>query len=561
MTKLIKPFFNKYYFIISYLLIILVNFQILNNEGFSDDFTFLSSGSHIARAPNPFYYFFPWSIYFKSWSFSYLTLWIMFKLFATDFLYYRILNISVHYLNHTILRNILKKQFTLSDTKLNIYSLIFLLHPLSVLTTSWVFQLKTLLGVFFMLIFLNKILSGKFNEKKEIVICSLIFWLSIVSKISAVLLPIPVYFLVKKRFTTKKAVLITTPLLIISLFYGLLNIKGMTTVHSEVDQMQSSISHNSIKRKLTKGDAIRMDENHEKGEKTGFNFDINIYNEVTTGANSYIAPIFNLDNFIVKYVVSIQNLGRFVLSSIGLNNYLPFYEDNIETATSPITYVYFCFGLGLLLYFLKNSNVYLYLTAAIFIPISGIFYIPYMKFSYTSDHWFYPAFCMLFVFLIKSIKDKPKVAKLFGTIIIASYTLTIYKYKSFPELLNTNYSFYKNPIITKNISNYYELNGDINSVIIAYSELIDKYDHDDFNSHKILVKSAYSVGDIYTVRKHYPQSMVNILDRKDTSSMEMTNRYFKDFILERDFILAPSLNAINSHNMSEQQYQKTMQNL
>ena len=39
----------------------------------------------------------------------------------------------------------------------------------------------------------------------------------------------------------------------------------------------------------------------------------------------------------------------------------------------------------------------------LFLPISGLFYVPYMEFSFAADHWFYPSLLFLILYIAKKV--------------------------------------------------------------------------------------------------------------------------------------------------------------
>lgn len=563
MLDKITPLFNKYYIYISYLVIFFLNFQTLDNIGFIDDFTYLSQGSHIATAPNPFEYFFPWSEYFKSWALTYFFMWFLYALFADNFVFYRLINLTLHFVNHLILRKILRvNNRDISQTKLNILSLIFLLHPLSVLTTTWAFQFKTVLSVMFTLLFVYFIIAKKINTKTNYAKLLFLFWMSLTSKIVAILAPLAVFLYWKPKFQTKRSLLLVTPLLLLSLFYGLFNLKGVTTAITERLYLKKTVAQETIPNQEINAEVKSIRD--KIALKHGSNSRVqgrDLVLEINDSVEAYANSLLEKQNFFIKYFIGLQNLGRLFTHTIGLNNYFPFYETNLQTATAKITYLYAIVGFFFFTFIFLTKNFYLNMTLALFIPVSGFLYVPYMKHSYTSDHWLHAPSLFLLVYFFSKFKHNNKLIALFFFFISSNYLYTIYKFENFQTLLEKNHQAYENDYILKNIIAYdIKFNRGQASIepletIIKNNGGVDNYNQEIFRS--MLMQNARKD----YIRQYYSYFMTKSLNDKNAYLTFMQNRTFKSYVDDRVLSLTPVLNTINSETISEDLYQITLKAL
>jgi hypothetical protein len=416
-------------------------------------------------------FFFPWSDYFKSWGFSYFVLWNMYKVFGENFIYYRAVNLLLHFCNFLVFRKFIEnKEINENKTKPNLISLIFLFSPLSILTTSWIFQIKTLLALLFILLLLLQLKKRRIHSFTDNFKIYLLFLFSLLSKVSGILIPFYLlYFYRKYNVVKTKARLIMIPFFLTSFLYGIINIKGITHLVTENQYIKKDTSEVVINNNVSRSEALSIKKKNTSEHKE-FNFDIDIYSQITEGAAKYFNPLSKLSNFSNKYILSLQNFGRFILSAIGTYDYYPFYEDNLKTTTSKLLYLYSFIGLVVIVLLIKLRDTTGLLLACLFLPVSGFFYIPYMKFSYSSDHWFYTALVPLLLILHKNVKNK-KVVLIGFCICFSSYLYTQSKYTSFPGLLAKNEMSFQNRVITEHQARYQLLAGDTKPVLKEYLKL------------------------------------------------------------------------------------------
>ena len=554
MLNLIQNLPVKTQYCLLYIFYILTNFAIFNNFAFGDDFYFLFHSHEIKDLKNPLLYFFPWSDYFKSWSFTYFVMWLMEKLFGEELYLYRLVNFSLHFINFILLEKCLKA------LKLNFrWSLLYLFSPLAVLTTAWIFQIKTLLASFFILLILLNLFTNNLEQLKTQFKIIVLFLFSTLSKTSGILLPVFILiYIIKKKLSTKKIVSLTLPLFLISILFGFINIKGITHKLVEIAFINKDIVKNEI---IVEASNSKVQEVNKRIDKAHdeINFDINVIEEINDSTNIYFNFLTSSNDVLKKYLISLQNLGRFFFSSVGLNNYLPFYENHTKTVTSPLFFLYGFMGLGIIFFLLFSKNIYLFLTCVLFLPISGMFYIPYMKFSYASDHWFYtPLLGSIFIF--SQIKNT-KVFQYTFFITFLSYSLTVYKYTSFRKALTLNESFHENRIINEHHLKYNlpdsEAKERVNTLLryfltteqynLQYADTILQYAHERKND--AIARAMFS-----THAKRY-------IEMQSLKNLQQFTINYLPFFTDRELELTESFNTIYTHKITNELYQRTIEHL
>ncbi len=475
MTIFLNNIFQRYQYIILFSIYFILNIGILDNQPFSDDYGHLFNHSYLRSVTNPFDFINPYSPYFKSWGLSYIYFWSIFKLFGLNFTYYRLFNLFIHFANFIIFKKLLDKQ-DISKRSVFLLSLGFLFHPLSLLTTSWIFQAKTLLSTFFVLLLFNSLANKKSINNKDVLYCSFLFLLSLLSKICFILLPI--YFLIKSFKSDQRKFYrrLSFCTLLLSGTYGLINIKGITYIVKENQELEAQIGTINTEHTIKRSQYI----DHEKTYTENNGKEIKVLSEIEDSIPKYFTTWQKLDSLGDRYILSIQNIGRFFLSSIGVWNYQPFYENNNQTITSYFFIVFSLIGTLFLCSILIAKSKFLFICTLTLIPVVGIFYVPYMKYSYSSDHWFYPS---LFLFLLALSKIRIRyLFESFLTLVFLQYLLNSYSYSNFNNLLNKNLEKNKNIALIQEVKAFKSKDGAEIPKLLVYDHLLSNYF---FNSQEI----------------------------------------------------------------------------
>ncbi len=196
-----------------------------------DDHYFIFDRYHIQK----FSYFFFWRN--ALWPFFESTTLTLFKLFGENTLYWHLTNFLFHILNGLLLGRIIKQfkpSFSLPLT------LIFWVHPLCVLSVSWIVQLKTLMSLFFSLLSIYLLVSRKVT-RNTLFISSLFFILSITSKSATLVLPFLVLIFVLLKKSWRHNTLTLIPFVIISLL-GLLRMSGHDDLQLTIKNSEATLT-------------------------------------------------------------------------------------------------------------------------------------------------------------------------------------------------------------------------------------------------------------------------------------------------------------------------------
>lgn len=543
----LKPTFEKYFNYILYILYFCTFILILDNKPYGDDFQLVFNDHYLKVAPNFFSFWDPFGEFFKSWSLTYSVLWTLLKTLGENYVYYRFINLTLHFVNYILLSKILDKKFP--NYKYNKHlSLLFLFNPLSVLTVSWIFQIKTLLSITFGFLSILFFLKRKKNSFKEMTLPFIFFYLSILSKITTILLPFYFFFKIWSAKDLKKSVILTIPFFILAGFYGLINVKGITNITIEKRIAGQSVTDIDTDHTLTRSEYLRHPDISKK---------VDLISEFKY-SKEYFDTFKKSSAFLEKYAIALQNLGRLVLYTFGMNDYYPIYEDNRTTAQSSFLLFYGMIGTIFIVFLFYVKSLDLILVPILFIPISGLFYIPYMKFSYTSDHWFYPVIIGVLISL-KHLLDKIPNKKhyyLYSLMFITgmSYLYTAYKYNSFPSLLTLNAKKYKNAAILEHQITYDNLDKNTAAIISKVITLRRNYNFENPEYLKFLTTFALATNNKNLIHYLYNDNALSILNSKDYRllqefSLIMSDKYNKDIAIK-----TKALDAVNSTRLDQRTY-------
>jgi hypothetical protein len=153
---------------------------------------------------------------------------LLYGLWKTEYFYYHLLNLLLHFLNSYLLLKALEK-INLPYSRL--IFVLFLLHPSNVISVSWMVQLKTLLCFTFAisaLLFLTKAL----DDKRFYPVAWISFLVSLLSKSAS--LPLSLIFVIYAIKKKGRSQLIwTLPFVIFSLYSGYKVLKSEITAMSK----------------------------------------------------------------------------------------------------------------------------------------------------------------------------------------------------------------------------------------------------------------------------------------------------------------------------------------
>ncbi len=353
-------------------------FPVLFGGPIFDDHTLIFGDAGLIQSPSGFTFLDYKSFYFKAWPLSYVILWHLYQIVGTNFFIYKLINLTLHILNCLLAFKILSRlkfKFAFAVT------LIFAIHPLQVETVAWIFQLKTLFSIFWGLLAINYFLYLREKKLKWFLytIPLIFFFLSLLSKISLIFLPVFFLIIGKKN---KTHLVVCLSFIIISALVGYSTLRGV--YQNNIESKESSIYYAS---KVSEPDKIPTDNEILFDDQTVFS---NYQEEDNFSLTSYLSrPILNLFFYLQNYLIP-------------FNLSLVYPPDIASTLSRRFISIALMLGILILLIIkrreiaLVNSFInYSVLHILLCLPILGFVYIPYMKFTPVADHWIYPGILSL----------------------------------------------------------------------------------------------------------------------------------------------------------------------
>ena len=329
---------------------------------FGDDFVYIFSKLNIANAPSAFSYWELDSRYFKSWPLTFSIIWMLKYIFSDNFEYYRLLNLLIHFFNIVLIYKIMRIKKI--PNPLIIASFIAF-HSLNVVSIFWIFQIKTLLSSFFVLLAIYLYLSR--HNKTGL----LTLFISFLIKTLGVLIPFA-FVKLKSRSTF---ILVLALGSIVSLgIYGLSSQDPLASIKATPHYYFETISFDLI---LTKINFIIL---------------------------SIVQYILHFTGFLQSQLIySYQSFGPYKILAYSF------------------IFILFIFD------FYKNyRNFFLKLFVLSIIPVIGVIMIPYQKFTPFSDHWYYLANIFFSVYVLNRILRINKLKPLFYTLLFIQLLNTAY---------------------------------------------------------------------------------------------------------------------------------------
>ena len=362
---------QKYFdFLVILPLFFLLFFHGLFSGPLWDDYTFIFDSIKLTEAPHPFVYWNRHSGYTRAWPLGYSIFWVLYKIFAHRYIFYKILNLVLHFCNYLLLKK-LGKHCGFSGKLINITAFFFLIHPLQIETLSWIFQMNTILSMTCFLLSLLIALRG--TKHRHYIASFLLFFSSLLIKSYYVAFCVLFFFIIKRNFGTR--ILYTLLFFGSSLYMTHETVKGVGYSKEEVKEAHIFYAKRAV------------DSNEESQE---------VEEEIEGSVRPVTAGVSTLAFVSQNFFLYLLNF----LFPLDLNLLYPKMEFE-----NPYLFV-LLFLIVILVVSLSSrpsERVAFTTTILAFLPISGIFYIPLMKHSPISDHWAYsmtPSLCFL---LVKSV--------------------------------------------------------------------------------------------------------------------------------------------------------------
>lgn len=380
----IKVTENKIFFPVVISVFYLIYLISAGSTPFGDDYVYIFKNSHVTSTNHPFVFWDLTSDSYKAWPLTYSVFWLLFKVFGTKVLLYRLVNASIHLLNAYLLKNLCDRSGHFNS---KFIFLLFLFHPLAVENIFWIFQLKTLLATTFIILAFRYINTSVHKS----------FWLfavSLFTKSIGILFPV---LIPTKNRSIKHNILILIPFISLSIYVGIQNIKGVTASGSNTLNVREFYSEAPDYR----ADEKKMKTTSELQSKRD---QLSLSSRYIDYFVSFLPNQMSLEVIGMKSLNFFSHLGFYVKSSLGLTKnwlvYPPF------SKLSHFINIIFCFGFLTVFILFKPTRKYLLASMLFFIPTSGLFYVTYMEHSSVADHWFYTS--LAFFLLALSTFDMKK---------------------------------------------------------------------------------------------------------------------------------------------------------
>lgn len=387
---------------------------IFNSSRFTEAHSFLDFFSLGARPEDQ-----------RAWPLTYTVLWFMYQVFHENFFYYKLLSIVIHGINGALLFHLLKRS---NYWLALVVTAIFVLNPIQIETVAWILQLGSLAATTFLLLALmgfEQVYARDFKVDRRFFLSAAAFLISLLFKISAVLFPLFAFLFVllndRKKLVHKNFLLWLLIVTAFSSWRGWVTIKGSRAVPFE-----STISDVYQKSNLSVGNvmtaavvpsvpvmrpvgAVKSVTSVEPvaTEQPATSADLPEISSPepaeTSLSDFYAQGAQQGKDLLEKLNLAVGSLVAYLGIFFGLKGNLFFYPKNHFHDNS---YILFCYGvvlavLGFFAWRVRSRATILSALFALllFVPISGLFYVPYMKYSFIADHWFYTASVFLCVTL------------------------------------------------------------------------------------------------------------------------------------------------------------------
>lgn len=395
--------------------VIAVFFPSLYSGPLWDDDVFVFNNPQITSLSNPFVLFNPLSQNHRAWPVGYLFFWGLFRIFGYQWALYKILAIFLHLLNgYLVLR--LCRNFKVQHAY--IVAAFFIFHPFQIETVSWIFQINTILAASFSLsTILLWLKFEKENKAKPLLAAYLVFALSCFTKPYAAFLPFLLFYISKLNMFKKVAV--CAPLFLISLLVAFSSYRGINSsqiessyrekFHLQNSKQSASPVENAQENKST--ELPVKPETMEKSEKRERFPYLSSLSEV------------NIVDFVSDKVLLISKTFTFYLKDFFIPTHRllfhpPLYTDLRSSIAAIVFASIFLIGGYCLISFklLPQTHFWFVFLLVGFLPVSGLFYIPFMKHSQVSDHWAYLLTIPLSVFTVFILQAIGKFVARFSTL-------------------------------------------------------------------------------------------------------------------------------------------------
>ncbi len=351
---------RRFYFPVLALGILLLLYSSAFPTGaYIDDNSLVFGNAFLKEARNPLQYWYRGQINTKAWPLTHTLYWLEYRAFHSHFWCYRFLLLLLHWSNGLLLLRFLRNK-----NAARLAAAVFWLHPIAVEAVIWITQLNVLLSTFFFAFWLHAIQQEGAVERKR----SLPPLLGMLATKGHAYFLAPLVVLRNGPLLGwARSTLRELPALLFTGYAILLVDAGVQSDRREVEYSQTYLENQAYPRTAPP-------------EETAWKEGLRMAREKITAAGRTGAHYFS------------RVFAPGDPSYVGVGD----------------SWVYFLCGLLLLPLFLlaywKRSWPALAMIAC-YLPVSGIFYAPFMKFSLVPDRAFYPSF-FAFTWLLGQLHAK-----------------------------------------------------------------------------------------------------------------------------------------------------------
>lgn len=406
-----------------------------------DDDTLIFSNDLILQKASPHLYWTRGHPFTRAWPLTHTVYWTLFQFFEFQLWLYRIFCIFLLWL--VSISSVYFFQRNNEIQPMGFFVGLFVcFHPISYELVTWVTQISTLLSAFFIILWLKNIETFRASK---FVTSHLLYFLAIASKGYAFLFPPYELFYRRKSLPAWRLIAVMLFPITMSLYFMFLTSIG--TYKSDIERhhgvafnkptpsksTNALFSANSSKERQSKFEAKK---NKELISHTESNRGYTTANSSSTPPNYALhepktffgseSLAFGVDYILDSLLPTVENEGAdFILfwatkiNRLGLTfsyytnrAFFPYYskvksiydssEKNLATGNILLGLLFIV--LSILAFF--QDRLILMIAVLTYIPISGMFYITYMKHDLVSDHYVYVSYCLCCILLGRFLQKR-----------------------------------------------------------------------------------------------------------------------------------------------------------
>ena len=371
-------------FVAALFLLLFFHFQNLFVPAFWDDEKFIFQYPLIRDRGNPLLFWVRGQPETKAWALGFSINWLLYGIFGTKVFLYRLLALLIHWGNGLLVFRIVvrKNKFAAIFAAFVIW-----FHPLNVEPVAWIHQITTLLCGLLFLLWLEAILYSP----KPLPLKTGLYLLSSVATKGFTYFLVLIELLKRKNDLGTKKYLFLAAALMLSLYFGLLTAVGVYSYSAEVSYGKvfyaNLFQKITVNEKMVTKDITQIEKNQKSiaddSLKRGFTYlqNLVIPNDDITHLSFSQFWYYKLE---LMGKSSFFYLWKFVFPWENKNSYQEIYSSS--------AWFFFYLGISLfpLLLFLLLKQKWAFACAILtYLPVSGLFYVPYMKFSLVADRYAY----------------------------------------------------------------------------------------------------------------------------------------------------------------------------